>query len=48
MDAIFFCDRAIQYDMKYVDCELIKAYASLHPRATQIGVETLFSIVTGN
>jgi hypothetical protein len=48
MDAIFFCDRAIQYDVKHVDCELIKTYASLRPRATQIGVETLFGIVTGN
>jgi poly(ADP-ribose) glycohydrolase len=48
MDAVFFRDRAAQYDMKFVKRELIKAYASFRPRKSQVGAETLLGIVTGN
>jgi len=48
MDAIFYRDRAIQYDMKNVNRELIKAYTSFCTRKTPIRAENLSGIVTGN
>lgn len=47
MDATFFREPAIQYEMKYVDRELIKAFASFRPRKTKIKAESLFGIATG-
>ncbi len=48
MDAIFFRDPVVQYDIPNVKRELIKAYAAFRPRATTVGAENLFGIATGN
>lgn len=48
MDAVFFREPEVQYDMKFVERELIKAYASFRLRKTTKGVETMFGIATGN
>jgi poly(ADP-ribose) glycohydrolase len=48
MDAICFRDRAVQYEMAYINHELIKAYTSFRPRKTKVRAESLFGIVTGN
>ncbi len=48
MDAICFRHPEVQYDMKYVQRELIKAFTSFRPRQTKVGAENLFGIATGN
>ncbi|CAF4283135.1 unnamed protein product [Rotaria sp. Silwood2] len=48
MDAVFFRDPTVQYDMRYVKRELIKAYTSFYPQATKIERESMFGIVTGS
>ncbi|CAF4683694.1 unnamed protein product [Rotaria sp. Silwood1] len=48
MDAVCFYDPTLQYDMKYVQRELIKAYTSFYPQATKIERENMFGIATGN
>ncbi|CAF4978735.1 unnamed protein product [Rotaria sp. Silwood1] len=46
MDAIFFRDPSIQYQMKVIERELLKAYTSFHPLGKGPNYE--FPIVTGN
>jgi poly(ADP-ribose) glycohydrolase len=46
MDAIFFRDRTVQYSMKSIDRELIKAFTSFRPLET--GSDYEFGIATGN
>jgi poly(ADP-ribose) glycohydrolase len=48
IDAIFFRDRAIQYEMQSVKRELIKAFAGFRPRPAHTGAENLFGIATGH
>ena len=48
MDAIFYRDRLSQYDMKCVNRELIKAYASFLPQKVKREQENNFGIATGN
>jgi hypothetical protein len=46
MDAICFRDKLIQYQMKNVDRELLKAYTSFFPQGKGLNYE--FGIATGN
>ncbi len=46
MDAIFFRDKTIQYEMKKVERELLKAYTSFYPQGR--GSHYEFGIATGN
>jgi poly(ADP-ribose) glycohydrolase len=46
MDAIFFRDRAVQYDIKCADRELLKAYTGFRPLGE--GPDFQFGIATGN
>ncbi|CAF3442123.1 unnamed protein product [Rotaria sp. Silwood1] len=48
MDAIYFRNPTVQYQMKCVRRELIKAYASFRPRPAKNASESLFGIATGN
>ena len=48
MDAVYFRDRTVQYEMTYVARELIKAYSAFRPRSSSTGAENLFGIATGN
>ena len=46
MDAIFFRDRTLQYDMKCIDRELLKAFTSFRPLEQEPYYG--FGIATGN
>ncbi len=46
MDAIFFREPSIQYHIKNIDRELLKAYTSFRPLGK--GVDYEFGITTGN
>ncbi|CAF4896310.1 unnamed protein product [Rotaria sp. Silwood1] len=48
MDAIYFRNPSIQYDMKYINRELIKAYTCFRLRKVATIHQTLFGIATGN
>jgi poly(ADP-ribose) glycohydrolase len=48
MDAIYFRNPSIQYDMKCINRELIKAYACFRPRKPKKTPDVLFGIATGN
>ena len=48
MDAIFFRDPIVQYNMKYVKRELIKAYTSFYPQTMKFERTNMFGIATGN
>ncbi|CAF4551263.1 unnamed protein product [Rotaria sp. Silwood2] len=48
MDAIYFRNSSIQYDMKFINRELIKAYTCFRPRKTATTDEVLFGTATGN
>lgn len=48
MDAMYFDKPIEQYDMRCVNRELIKAFASFRPRKTKVKSEELFGIATGN
>ncbi len=46
MDAILFRDKLVQYQMKNVERELLKAYTSFFPQGKGLNYE--FGIATGN
>ncbi|CAF4035650.1 unnamed protein product [Rotaria sordida] len=48
MDAFCFRDPIVQYDMKYVKRELIKAYTSFYPQTMKFERANMFGIATGN
>ena len=48
MDATYFQNPSVQYEMKYVNRELIKAYTCFRPRKAATTHDGLFGIATGN
>lgn len=48
MDALFFRDRAAQYEMKNIDRELTKAFISFKPHKTRVLTQQNFGIATGH
>ncbi len=46
IDAIYFRDRSAQYQMKYIDRELMKAYTGFYSRGKT--PHCAFAIATGN
>ncbi|CAF5111060.1 unnamed protein product, partial [Rotaria magnacalcarata] len=48
MDAIRFPDQRSQYNMKYIDRDLLKAYTSFYPQETKKKGNACFGIATGS
>ncbi|CAF4622706.1 unnamed protein product [Rotaria magnacalcarata] len=48
MDAMYFADPSLQYDMQHVDRDLLKAYTSFYPQDTKKEDDAYFGIVTGS
>ena len=48
MDAICFPDPISQYNMKYIDRDLLKAFTSFYPQDTKNEDDAFFGIATGS